>query len=118
VFLALGVCAIVPIVTRKAKDCCWIEVEHVSAFLAATLLNPVLFFLQYLLYDVVPMVPTAAPKETGLILLAAAGSFVGLGMETKGYQLAEVGKASMYRYVEVPFAYALQHFGTSTPVQI
>merc|ERR1712100_975241 len=80
--------------------------------------NPVLFFLQYLLYGVVPMVPTAAPKETWLILLAAAGSFVGLGMETKGYQLAEVGKASMYRYVEIPFAYALQHFGTSQPVEI
>merc|ERR1711920_988528 len=56
------------------------------------------------------------PTEVGLIVLVAVGSFVGIAMETKGYQLAEVGKASMFRYVEIPFAYVLQHLGTSAPV--
>jgi len=116
VFLALGACAIVPIVTRKAKDCSWIEVEHVSACLASAILNPSLLFGQYLIYGTVPQLPTAAPGEIGLIMVAAAGSFVGIAMETKGYQLAEVGKASMFRYLELPFGYLLQCVGTNAPV--
>merc|ERR1719375_1014523 len=117
VFLALAACAVAPVVTAKTKDCSWIEVEHVSACLSVFVLNPALFIGQYALYGAFPALPASAPSEVGLILLAAGGSFVGLGMETKGYQLAEVGKASMYRYIEVPFAYLLQHFGTSQPVQ-
>jgi len=117
VFLALGACALVPIVTKKARDCSWIEVEHVSACLAAAVLDPSLLIGQYALYGTVPRMPSAAPSEIGLIVLAAGGSFVGIAMETKGYQLADVGKASMFRYVEVPFAYVLQCFGTREPVQ-
>jgi drug/metabolite transporter (DMT)-like permease len=118
VFLALAACAVVPIVTRKARDCSWIEVEHVSAFLASTTLNPSLLLGKYLIDGSLPTLPAAAPGEIGLIMLAAGGSFVGIAMETKGYQLAEVGKASMFRYVEVPFAYVLQCLGTNDSVQI
>lgn len=117
VFLALVACSIVPIVTRKARDCSWIEVEHVSACLASTLLDPSLLVVQYMIYGNMPLLPSTRPGEIGLIILAAGGSFVGIAMETKGYQLAEVGKASMFRYVEVPFAYVLQSIGTSEPVQ-
>jgi len=118
VWLALAACSIVPIVTRKAKDCSWIEVEHVSACLASMILCPALIVGQSILYGSAPAMPSKAPAECGLIVLAAVGGFVGIAMETKGYQLAEVGKASMFRYVEVPFAYVLQHLATSEPVTL
>jgi len=117
VFVALVLCSVVPIVTKKCKSCSWIEVEHVSACLACTTLDPSLMGITYVTTGYVPQLPAAAVLEVGLILLAACGSFVGIAMETKGYQLAEVGKATMFRYVEVPFAYVLQHFGTSTEVK-
>jgi drug/metabolite transporter (DMT)-like permease len=125
VFLSLIAAAIVPIFTRKARDCSWIEVEHVSACLASTVLTPALLLCQYFLtasngsaVSTISKSYAASPSEVGLIVLAAGGSFVGIAMETKGYQLAEVGKASMFRYVEVPFAYVLQRFATTEPVRI
>mmetsp|Transcript_24562 Transcript_24562/g.45220 ORF Transcript_24562/g.45220 Transcript_24562/m.45220 type:complete len:329 (-) Transcript_24562:235-1221(-) len=118
VFLALTACCIVPVVTRKARDCSWIEVEHVSACLASTMLDPSLLLCQYLISGSLPELPSSAPGELGLIALAAGGSFVGIAMETKGYQLADPGKASMFRYVEVPFAYMLQRFATSERVEM
>jgi len=117
VFLALLMASWVPVVTRKAKDCSWIEVEHVSACLASLFLDPGLVATQYMLYGVVPSLPEAAPREITLILLAALGAFVGIAMETKGYQLAEPGKATLFRYIEVPFAYVLQKLGTMEPVR-
>jgi len=107
----------VPIVTRKCRDCSWIEVEHVNAFLASAVLNPGLMLGEYALEGSWPAWPAAAPGEVALIVLAAAGSFVGIAMETKGYQLADAGRASMFRYVEVPFAYLLQSLATTAPVE-
>jgi len=66
VFLALWLASIVPIITRKAKDCSWIEVEHVSACLASTLLDPSMVLVQYVIYGELPPVPAAAPKEVFL----------------------------------------------------
>jgi len=119
VFMALCVCAFLPLVTKQTRDCSWIEVEHVSAFLAATVLDPTLLLGEALLTG---EVQTGADnwkgsfKEGVMIVLAAGGAFVGIAMETKGYQLAQVGKASMFRYVEVPFAYFLQSSFTNEPV--
>lgn len=109
-------CSLCPIVTRKTKDCSWIEVEFVNALFAAAFLNPLLLGIQYAAFGIVPQIPATAPKEAVLIVLAAVGSFLGIAMETKGYQLAEAGKASMFRYIEVPFAYILQALGTNAPV--
>jgi len=117
VFMALAVCCIVPVVTRKTKDCSWIEVEHVSACLASACLDPVLMLGQYAVDGTAPVLPSTGPREVLLIILAAMGSFLGIAMETKGYQLAEPGKATMFRYVEVPFAYVLQRLGTTEPVK-
>eukprot|EP00747_Dinoflagellata_sp_TGD_P187544 gnl/TRDRNA2_/TRDRNA2_45260_c0_seq1.p1 gnl/TRDRNA2_/TRDRNA2_45260_c0~~gnl/TRDRNA2_/TRDRNA2_45260_c0_seq1.p1 ORF type:complete len:360 (-),score=56.40 gnl/TRDRNA2_/TRDRNA2_45260_c0_seq1:55-1062(-) len=118
VFLALAAGAVLPVVTRKAQNCSWIEIEHVSALISATLLDPSLLLGQYLVQGELPMLPATAPSEIGIFVLASIASFVGIAMQTKGAQLAEVGKASMFRYVEVPFAYLLQKFGTNEPVQL
>eukprot|EP00746_Dinoflagellata_sp_MGD_P000040 gnl/MRDRNA2_/MRDRNA2_100076_c0_seq1.p1 gnl/MRDRNA2_/MRDRNA2_100076_c0~~gnl/MRDRNA2_/MRDRNA2_100076_c0_seq1.p1 ORF type:complete len:350 (+),score=42.47 gnl/MRDRNA2_/MRDRNA2_100076_c0_seq1:53-1051(+) len=116
VFLALVLCSLAPVVTRRTRACSWIEVEHVGAFLACIVLDPALMCVQFLVQGRVPGVQTTGKLEVVLILLAALGSFIGIAMETKGYQMAEPGKAAMFRYVEVPFAYVLQHIGTDEPV--
>eukprot|EP00913_Durusdinium_trenchii_P001729 g1600.t1 len=109
VFLALLFSALLPLVTKQTQECSWIEVVHVTALLASFLLNPAL-----LLGDVLLGGGHAIPgdglgvREAALIILAAGGSFLGVALETRGYQLAQVGRASMFRYVEVPFAYFLQ----------
>jgi len=116
VLLALFLCSLAPVVTRETRACSWIEVEHVGAAMACLVMDPALLGVKYAIYGTLPSMPSTAPREVALIMLAAAGSFVGIAMETKGYQLAEPGKATMFRYVEVPFAYLLQHFGTGSPV--
>lgn len=120
VFAGLVVCSINPIITRQTRSCSWIEVEHVCAFMASFVLNPLLLLVQCMLVEEMPALPSAAasPAEVGLIVTAALGAFAGVAMETKGYQLAEVGKASMFRYLEVPFAYMLQLLFTSEPVTL
>lgn len=118
VFLALLVCAMVPVATRVTRDCSWIEVEHVNACLATCVYGPSLLVAQYALSGAAPPLRAGADSawQGMLIVLAALGSFVGIAMETKGYQLAEVGRATMFRYVEVPFAYLLQAAATGQAV--
>jgi len=117
-FASLILCCLAPIVTRKTKGCSWIEVEHTNAVFAAVVLNPLAFGAQYFMYGTLSHIPHTSVTQVSLILLAAAGCFVGLAMETKGYQLAEAGRASMFRNAEVPFGYVLQHFGTDSPLSV
>jgi len=117
VFMALLFCGFTPVVTRQTRACSWIEVEHVGAVTACGLMDPALLLGEFAWSGRLPALPPGAPREALLILLAATGAFVGIAMETKGYQLAEPGKASMFRYVEVPFGFLLQSLGTSAPVQ-
>lgn len=118
VFAGLMVNSMVPIVTRMTRACSWIEVEHVCGFTACLVLNPSLLLGQYLITGGGLQLPADAFRETALIVTAAFGTFAAVGMETKGYQLAEPGKAAMFRYIEVPFAYCLQLLGTSVPVRL
>eukprot|EP00747_Dinoflagellata_sp_TGD_P179532 gnl/TRDRNA2_/TRDRNA2_30487_c0_seq1.p1 gnl/TRDRNA2_/TRDRNA2_30487_c0~~gnl/TRDRNA2_/TRDRNA2_30487_c0_seq1.p1 ORF type:complete len:336 (+),score=45.03 gnl/TRDRNA2_/TRDRNA2_30487_c0_seq1:32-1039(+) len=112
VLMGLVVNSFVPIVTRQTRACSWIEVEHVVSVCSCLVFNPCLLLGGYLVDGTVPPMPPAAVAEAGLIATAALGTFAGVAMETKGYQLAEPGKAAMFRYIEVPFAYFLQHIGT------
>lgn len=128
VIAALLFSAALPLVTKKTRDCSWIEarglfgklsfvceVEHVSAFLACVLLDPALMIANQLLnHDNPVKCPLASissflrpdvdagTKEALIIILAALGAFVGVALETKGYQLASVGRASMFRRGEWP----------------
>lgn len=116
VLIGLVVNSFVPIVTRQTRKASWIEVEHVVSVCSCLVFNPCLFLAGYVFENTIPTLPPAAISEAGLIVVVALGTFVGVAMETRGYQLAEPGKAAMFRYVEVPYAYFLQHMGTSTPV--
>merc|ERR1719327_1563435 len=114
---ALTVASFVPIASRQARFASWIEVEHVNASLSAGILNPIFALMhtaakgQSLEPDIDISSRFLSMSEVIMISLAAVGSFVGIAMETWGYQLAEPGKASMFRYVEIPFAYFLQALG-------
>jgi len=115
VFAAMCFSCIMPITTRGTKAASWIEVEHVTSFLAVFMLNPTVYFAQQLAngHDAMSLPINVSLSEVGLIALAALGSFAGVAMQTKGYQMADPGKACMFCYLEIPFAYFLQHFGTT-----
>merc|ERR1719453_128725 len=83
VIVAMMVSAMMPIVTNKTKDASWIEVEHVTNFLAVFILNPLVFCFQQLAKgEAVLAMPDIDAWEVGLIVLAALGSFAGVAMQT------------------------------------
>ena len=43
-----------------------------------------------------------------MILLTAVIGFVGLGLQTYGYQREKASRASVMNFIEIPFAYLLQ----------
>lgn len=109
--------ASMPIVTNKTKDASWIEVEHVTNFMAVFILNPLVFCVQQVSKgEAVLGLPTVDAWEVGLIIIAALGSFSGVAMQTRGYQLADPGKAAMFTYLEIPLGYLLQHLGTESRI--
>lgn len=117
VFAATLVSSSMYIVTNQTKEASWIEVEHVTNFLAVFILNPLLFCAQqFAKGEHVLALPAVDFWEVGLIVLAALGSFVGVAMQTRGYQMADPGKAAMFTYAEIPFGYLLQHFGTQKAI--
>lgn len=119
VFLVMAVFlgGVTPLVTRMTHACSWIEVEHTNAGLSALVLNPLFAFAWSMVNAALPTLPPGTAGHM-LLPLAVAGvlSFFGLAMETQGYQIAEPGKASSFRCLEIPFSFTLQHFGTSTAV--
>lgn len=116
---ALLVGAVTPIVTRQTKEASWIEVEHVTSFAAVFVLNPLSICVQQAAKgEFVLDLPDIDAYGVGLVVLAAMGSFLGVAMQTRGYQLAEPGKAGMYNYLEIPFGYVLQVIGTDSPMTL
>jgi len=113
-FLAMIAGALILIATSSTRDASWIEVEHVTSFLAFFILNPISYLAQQTDKGegalVLPHVSTSA---LGCIVLAGVGSFAAVAMQTRGYQIADPGKASMFCYLEVPFGYFLQVVGTT-----
>lgn len=109
--------AFMPIVTFQTKKASWIEVEHVTCCLAAFVFNPVAIYCQHIanseMLDSLSL-PVATFWGSVLIVTAALGSFVADALQTQGYQMAEPGKAVMFRYLEIPFSYLLQCVATDT----
>jgi drug/metabolite transporter (DMT)-like permease len=113
VFIAMFASSLMYVVTHKTKTASWIEVEHVTSFLAVFVFNPAVYIIQQAvnheaLTNFLVSAKDIDAAHVGLIVLASLGSFAGVAMQTRGYQLAEPGKASMFSYAEVPFAYFLQ----------
>ena len=115
------IAGLLPVCTRKSKECVWTAVNHTSSFLSAFLFTP-LAFLVWASYD-----PTAwqqsldavgalASRADGgmgkwpLLIGATLTGFAGLALQTLGYQREEAAKASVMTILEIPFAYLLQFF--------
>lgn len=115
--LATVVASIMPVVTLNTKDASWIEVEHVTNFLAVFVLNPIFFCAQQFAKGETVLVPPAVSVwEVAFIVVAALASSAGVALQTRGYQMADPGKASMFTYVEIIFSYSLQVLGTHSPI--
>lgn len=114
---AMIVSSLTPVVTRQTKEASWIEMEHVTSFLAVFVLNPIIFCVKHIATGA-PVIPSThvGAWEVCLVVLAALGSFAGVAMQTRGYQMADPGKAGMFNYLEIPFAYVLQLLDTHSAV--
>jgi len=114
--------AFIPIVTNQTKEASWIEVEHVTCFLASFVLNPIAICSKHLAGAVLGFADVGKTVYTMwgvvIIVVAALGSFAGEAMQTRGYQIAEPGKAVMFRYLELPFSYLLQCVATDNPISL
>lgn len=126
VTVAMIIVAFIPVVTFQTKTASWIEVEHVTCFLASFVFNPVAICFKYFA-DVEPVAEhvfagvgkTVFPVWAMVIIVVAAlGSFLAESMQTRGYQIAEPGKAVMFRYLEIPCSYLLQCVATDNPISL
>lgn len=114
---AMACSSLMPILTRQTREASWIEMEHVTNFLAVFVFNPLVFCIQqFVTGESLLAMPPIEVWEVGLIVLAASGSFAGVAMQTRGYQMAEPGKAGMFAYLEIPFAYVLQLIFTQNSI--
>ena len=107
--------------TRKSKECFWTAVNHVSSALSAVVFTPAAFVVWFALDNTAVdqslesiaelTTPTADGLPFGrwaLLLGATLTGFLGLALQTLGYQREEAAKASVMTILEIPFAYLLQ----------
>lgn len=128
------VAGLLPVCTRKSKACFWTAVNHVSSGLSALVFTPLAIAIWF---KIDPTAPSAAARSLGeligaqqlhlipsdnvdgelrafnlgkwlLLVGATITGFMGLAMQTLGYQLEEAARASVMTVLEIPFAYVLQ----------
>uniref|UniRef100_A0A7S1MS72 EamA domain-containing protein n=1 Tax=Alexandrium catenella TaxID=2925 RepID=A0A7S1MS72_ALECA len=97
-----------PIATHQTRQCSWCEVMLVCSLLSCLVLNPLALYGEHFVFDVWPDVKPLGTLEGVVMLTGALCLFLNMAFEIKGYQLAKPGKAAMFVYMEVPFAYLLQ----------
>ena len=116
--------SVLPILVRKSRHCHWTTVEFITTSFASFLLTPVClgawFAADHALYRRTinslaggwggPDAWSYRPYGLHVLLFAATLGFVGLALQTYGYQNERSTRASLMSFIEVPFAYALQVF--------
>ena len=137
-FVSAVVAGLLPICTRKSKACFWTAVNHCSSALSALVFTPIAIGIWFMVDPGGPhkmvvslgellqpeefmMVRTSSTGADGaeaidwqigrwpLLLGATVTGFVGLALQTLGYQLEEAARASLMTVLEIPFAYVLQY---------
>merc|ERR1712080_602704 len=121
IMLAMFLNSINPIASHKTRQCSWIEVIFICSLTSCLVCTPLAACAEYLLYgDGHPALfiegsktlssddPVDELRMWGMSLLGAVFTFLNLGLEIWGYQVAKPGKAAMFVYLEVPFGYLLQ----------
>ena len=104
------IAGLLPVCTRKSKECFWTAVNHTSSALSAALFTPAAL-LCWLALD-----PTASAQlqasstalftrgKAALLLGATVTGFAGLALQTLGYQREEAAKASIMTVLESTLA--------------
>jgi len=112
---------LLPIAVRKSADVHWTTVEHITAFLSSFFFTPV-FLFSWLsspstgdgtalekLADLASPGGLLDSWRSAVVLVIASIEFVGLALQTIGYQNVEsTAAAGVMTYLEVPFVFFLQ----------
>ena len=114
--LAAAVCGgLLPVLTRHSKAASWTAVNHVSAALSSFVFTPLAIAVWWATDADAPEQMKAGfealhQSDQWLLLLAASVTgFIGLGLQTLGYQRVEsASRAAVLSVLEIPFAYMLQ----------
>uniref|UniRef100_A0A6U6KMX1 EamA domain-containing protein n=1 Tax=Zooxanthella nutricula TaxID=1333877 RepID=A0A6U6KMX1_9DINO len=113
--LAAAMSPALPLATHMTRGRNWIEVECVGSCVNCMFWNPLFISLSVLLVEN-PSPASSYDPATGLkvalIIVASMAAFLALALDTIGYQMAEPGKASMFRCLEVPYSFMLQRVGS------
>eukprot|EP01062_Namystynia_karyoxenos_P006152 TRINITY_DN12153_c0_g1_i1.p1 TRINITY_DN12153_c0_g1~~TRINITY_DN12153_c0_g1_i1.p1 ORF type:complete len:401 (+),score=95.53 TRINITY_DN12153_c0_g1_i1:76-1278(+) len=118
VLIALCSGALLPLCIRVSCEAHWLEVEHVTAFGCAAVITPIYCAICSL------WIPSAlqgwGADTTNLFLGTVLGllAFLGLGLQTRGFQLGPAPRIAMTWYTQIPFCYMLQWvvFGERPPL--
>ena len=104
-----------PVCTRRSKAASWTAVNHVSAALSSFVFTPLAIAVWWATDADAPEQMKAGfealrQSDQWLLLLAASVTgFIGLGLQTLGYQRVEsASRAAVLSVLEIPFAYMLQ----------
>lgn len=112
---ALAACCMagqIPVLARASRECHWSTVEHVNSFCSTFVFTPIALVVWWQMGAATgSLFPRALHLhlwELVLVCGAAVVFFIGMCLQTIGYQNEEVTRASLMVYVEVPFSYVLQ----------
>jgi len=108
-------CGLLPSLVRLSKGCHWSTVEHVTALTSMAVFTPVAIGLwagiDSLKFGKLESDLSVHWTAGGFALLVgvAVFEFIGLGLQTYGYQREQAARASLMAYLEIPFSYMLQY---------
>jgi len=102
---AFSAMCVLPLLVRISRGAHWLEVEHVSAAVAALAISPASLAIAWFGDYESKLEVQIYPKDAFLL---GGASFIALCLQTRGFQLAEASIAPMMWYIQVPFSYCLQ----------
>jgi len=113
-----------PVTTRLSKECFWTAVNMFSTLMSAMIITPISFVIWCKLDHSAWRQSTAGfghldeswyNLTTGTLgalpclMMATITGYMGVALQTAGYQRAEVTTASVMTVIEIPFAYMMQY---------
>lgn len=113
--LAVLAGAVLPLLVRKSKIAHWATVEHFASSHSAFLFTPSALLVRYCIYGSLEW-SSICVQQVCIIVSSAFLNYLGLGLQTRGYQLETASKASIMTYIEIPFNYLNQALVFHDPV--
>lgn len=105
---ALAAGSLLPLFIRISGEAHWLEVEHFTAAGCALAVTPMFIVGCAWVDPAVLDMWSWRPRQLALASLLGVVAFTGLGLQTRGFQLAPATRAAMAWYAQIPFCYMLQ----------